>query len=83
MSMELILNTWKLLRNDASPNNYGDPLVIYKYSMRYGEKGDFAYSCLILPQEIVEEEGTDSSGNTTMMTSVKDQAKAGEPFTIY
>ena len=67
----------------ASPNNYGDPLVIYEYSMRYGQKGDFAYSCLILPQVIVEEEGTDSSGNTQVMEVVKEKAKAGEPFTVY
>ncbi len=35
--------------NHASPNNFGDPLVVYNYSMRYGQKGDFQYSCLILP----------------------------------
>lgn len=69
--------------NHASPNNYGDPLVIYNYSMRYGQKGDFAYSCLILPQTVTEEEGTDSRGNATIITTVHDQAKAGEPFTVY
>ncbi len=67
----------------AAPNNYGDPLVIYKYSMRYGKKGDFAYSCLVLPQVVTEEEGTNSSGSTTIMTTVKEEAKAGEPFSVY
>ena len=67
----------------ASPNNYGDPLVIYDYSMRYGQAGDFAYSCLILPQTVTEEEGTDSSGSTTITTTVKNQAKAGVPFSVY
>ena len=40
----------------ASPNNWGDPLVIYRYGMRYGEQPDFEYSCLILPQVFEETE---------------------------
>ncbi|MBR5344785.1 MAG: hypothetical protein IK127_03065 [Clostridia bacterium] len=67
----------------AAPNNYGDPLVIYKYSMRYGQAGDFKYSCLILPQSVTEEETEDSSGSTSVSTVVKNTAKAGEPFTVY
>ena len=67
----------------ASPNNYGDPLVIYQYSMRYGQQGDFKYSCLILPQVLAQEEGVNSFGSTTIMTTVKNQAKAGEPFSVY
>ena len=38
--------------NHASPNNFGDPLVVYNYSMRYGQKGDFqsvSYTHLTLP----------------------------------
>ena len=69
--------------NHASPNNYGDPLVVYDYGMRYGEKGDFAYSCLILPQIVTEEETENSSGSTSISTVVKNQAKAGVPFSVY
>jgi len=69
--------------NHASPNNYGDPLVIYNYSMRYGQKGDFKYSCLILPQVVTEEEGTNSWGSATVTTTVSEKAKAGEPFSVY
>ena len=69
--------------NHASPNNYGDPLVIYNYSMRYGQHGDFAYSCLILPQTVTEEEGTNSWGSTSITTTVNNEATAGEPFSVY
>ena len=69
--------------NHASPNNYGDPLVIYDYSMRYGKAGDFVYSCLILPQSVTEEEGENSWGSTTVTTTVSNTAKAGEPFHVY
>ncbi|MBR5345039.1 MAG: glycoside hydrolase family 3 protein [Clostridia bacterium] len=67
----------------ASPNNYGDPLVIYNYGMRYGQFGDFAYSCLILPQSIAQEETVNSNGSATVSNVVKNTAKAGEPFTVY
>jgi hypothetical protein len=69
--------------NHASPNNFGDPLVIYNYSMRYGKAGDFKYSCLILPQSVAVEEGTNSWGSPTVTTTVTNQAKAGEPFSVY
>ena len=69
--------------NHASPNNYGDPLVIYNYSMRYGKAGDFAYSCLILPQSVTEEEGENSWGSTVINTTVTNTAKAGVPFSVY
>lgn len=69
--------------NHASPNNYGDPLVIYDYSMRYGKAGDFAYSCLILPQSVTEEEGENSWGSKTVTTTVINTAKGGEPFHVY
>ena len=67
----------------SSPNNFGDPLVMYKYSMRYGQAGEFKYSCLILPQSVTEEETEGSSGSTQITTTVKNTAKAGEPFTVY
>ena len=67
----------------ASPNNWGDPLVQYHYGMTYGEQPEWKYSCLILPQALTEVEGEDSSGNKTVSTVVANQAKAGEPFTVY
>ena len=69
--------------NHASPNNYGDPLVIYNYSITYGKAGDFAYSCLILPQSVTEEEGENSWGSTVINTTVTNTAKAGVPFSVY
>ena len=68
--------------NHASPSNWGDPLVTYQYGMSYGKDPEFKYSCLILPiaQETVEVE---SGSSTTTQTTVWNQAKAGEPFTIY
>lgn len=69
--------------NHASPANYGDPLVTLNYGMSYGQNPDFVYSCLILPisQERVEEEG--SSGSVSVSVINTQQAKAGEPFTVY
>ena len=68
----------------ASPNNYGDPLVIYGYGMRYGQAGDFRYSCLILPTVPYEEESQGSGGSGGSMTTVmKEETVAGEPFDLY
>ena len=67
----------------ASPSNWGDPLVTYKFGMAYGQSPEFKYSCLILPQTVVEEEGVDSSGNKTVTAIVANAAKAGQPFTVY
>ncbi len=69
--------------NHASPSNWGDPLITYQFGMTYGQKGEFKYSCLILPQSVVEVEGTDSSGNKTVTATAMTTAKAGEPFTVY
>ncbi len=68
--------------NHAAPINWGDPLVTYQFGMSYGQDPDFQYSCLILPmmQETVEVE---SGSSTTMQTTVWNQAKPGEPFTVY
>lgn len=68
--------------NHAAPNNWGDPLVTYKFGMSYGQDPDFKYSCLILPimQETVEVE---SGSSTSTQTKVWNETKAGEPFTVY
>lgn len=68
--------------NHASPNNWGDPLVTYKFGMGYGKNPEFKYSALILPlaQETVE---VQSGSLTSLQTNVWNQAKAGEPFSVY
>lgn len=66
-----------------SPSNYGDPLVTYNYGMRYGQKGDFKYSCLILPSTYVEEESVNSRGSTVISVVGTVTAKAGEEFNVY
>ncbi|MDR1598540.1 MAG: hypothetical protein LBS11_01465 [Oscillospiraceae bacterium] len=69
--------------NHASPNNYGDPLITYKYGMRYGAEPEFEYSCLILPVSQAEVTETNSWGSES--TSVRNvvTAKAGETFPVY
>lgn len=78
----MVQATMEDAENHASPTNWGDPLVTYKFGMSYGAQPDFNYSCLILPftQERFEEEG--SSGITVSVVNTQ-EAKAGEPFTIY
>ncbi|MBQ2951987.1 MAG: glycoside hydrolase family 3 protein [Clostridia bacterium] len=66
----------------ASPSNYGDPLVTYQYGMSYGKNPEFKYSCLILPQVVTVEE-VQSGSSTTTQTTLKNQIKAGESFTVY
>jgi len=67
----------------ASPNNYGDPLVQYHYGMTYGEQPEWKYSCLIVPQTVTQEEVEGSSGSKSIQSTVTNEAKAGETFTIY
>ncbi len=67
----------------ASPNNWGDPLVQYHYGMTYGEQPVWKYSCLIVPQTVTQEEVEGSSGSTSIQSTVANEAKAGEAFTIY
>ena len=67
----------------ASPNNYGDPLVQYHYGMTYGEQPEWKYSCLIVPQTVTQEEVEGSSGSKSIQSTVANEAKAGEAFTIY
>ena len=68
--------------NHASPRNWGDPLVSYHYGMHYGQNPEFKYSCLILPM-MQETKEVESGSSTSTQTTVWNQAKAGEPFTIY
>ena len=67
----------------SSSNNYGDPLVQYHYGMSYGKDPVFKYSCLIVPQTVTQEEVEGSSGSKSIQSTVTNEAKAGEAFTIY
>ncbi len=68
--------------NHVSPRNWGDPLVSYHYGMHYGQNPEFKYSCLILPM-MQETKEVESGSSTSTQTTVWNQAKAGEPFTVY
>ena len=68
--------------NHAAPINYGDPLVTYQFGMSYGQDPEFKYSCLIVPVTMETKE-VESGSSTTTQTTVWNQAKAGEPFTVY
>lgn len=68
--------------NHASPINWGDPLVTYQFGMRYGQDPDFRYSCLILPTVQITEE-VEQGSSTSTQTTLVNETKAGEPFTVY
>ncbi len=78
----MIQATMEDSENHASPNNWGDPLVTYQYGMSYGQDPEFKYSCLILPTVQVTEEVQNGSSTTTQ-TTLYNQTKAGETFTVY
>ncbi|MBR5345327.1 MAG: glycoside hydrolase family 3 protein [Clostridia bacterium] len=66
----------------STPNNWGDPLLQYKYGMRYGQEPEFSYTTLVLPK-VTKEIETESSGSTSISYQTSDGAKAGEPFSIF
>ncbi len=67
----------------AAPSNLGDPLVVYPFSMRYGQKGEFKYSCMILPRAVSLTTSVDSRGRTSVNTVVTNKAFEGVPFNVY
>ena len=78
----MLLATMKTSENNTVPNNWGDPLIQYKYGMRYGAEPEFVYDALVLPRAIHVTE-TESNGSTTTSSESVVETKAGEPFTIY
>ncbi|MBQ7455084.1 MAG: glycoside hydrolase family 3 protein [Clostridia bacterium] len=68
--------------NHASPANYGDPLLPYRYGMAYGERGDFVFSCLMMPRVTREIETMNSRGEAVVIPTTDNQAVAGEPITV-
>ena len=67
----------------AAPSNLGDPLISYPFSMRYGQVGEFKYSCMILPQSVSQTTSVDSRGRTSVTTVTTNKAFAGETFDVY
>ena len=67
----------------AAPTNLGDPLISYPFSMRYGQVGEFKYSCMILPQSVSQTTSVDSRGRTSVTTVTTNKAFAGETFNVY
>lgn len=85
MDVRMLVEAIMLSSEDHStPNNYGDPLLQYRYGMRYGQEASFRYSTLVVPTELKE-----ISVNLfldfyeTQLKTVNAVQKAGEPFTIY
>ena len=78
----MLLATMKTSENNTTPNNWGDPLIQYKYGMRYGAEPEFVYDTLVLPRAIKITE-TESNGSTMTQSESVVETKAGEPFTVY
>ena len=68
--------------NNVTPNNWGDPLLQYKYGMRYGTQADLSFSALVLPK-VSKEVTTEGSSGVRVSIETVEEAKAGEPFTLY
>ncbi|MDR0929239.1 MAG: hypothetical protein LBM74_05935 [Oscillospiraceae bacterium] len=78
----MLLATMKTSENNTVPNNWGDPLVQYQYSMKYGAEPAFVYEALVLPRA-THEVVTESNGSTMTNYESFIETKAGEPFTVY
>ena len=68
--------------NNTTPSNWGDPLLQYKYGMRYGQQASLRFSALVLPKVQKEVTTEGSSGPSTSIQTVV-EVKSGEPFTLY
>ena len=66
----------------ATPNNWGDPLLQYRYGMRYGQQAELSCSALVLPK-VAREVEVEVWGSKSMSMKNVEEARAGEPFTIY
>ena len=78
----MLLAVMKTSENNTTPNNWGDPLLQYKYGMRYGEEPAFEYDTLVLPK-VTKEVVTESNGSTMTSYETSNGCKAGVPFTVY
>ncbi|MDR0897262.1 MAG: hypothetical protein LBN04_05340 [Oscillospiraceae bacterium] len=78
----MLLATMKTSENNTVPNNWGDPLIQYQYSMKYDAEPAFVYEALVLPRA-THEVVTESNGSTMTNYESFIETKAGEPFTVY
>jgi len=70
--------------NHTTPNNYGDPLLQYRYGMRYGEDAAFRFTTLVVPTEQKEiKVNLFLDFWSTQMVTLNATQKSGEPFTVY
>ena len=78
----MLLATMQENEDHTVPNNWGDPLIQYKYGMKYGGEPAFEYDALVLPR-VVKITETESNGSTTTTSESVVETKAGEPFKAY
>lgn len=78
----MLLATMKTSENNVVPGNWGDPLLQYRYGMRYGAKPSFVYDTLVLPR-VTKEVVTESNGSTRTSYESVIETAAGVPFTMY
>ncbi|MBQ2951985.1 MAG: hypothetical protein IJE07_00345 [Clostridia bacterium] len=85
MEVRMILEAIMLTSDDHStPNNYGDPLLQYKFGMRYGAEADLYLRKLIVPTETYEYQVETLPGFIRTFEGRRNVVqKSGEPFTIY
>ena len=78
----MLLATMKTTDGNTVPGNWGDPLIQYRYGMKYGAEPDFAYEALVLPR-VTKEVVTESNGSTMTNYESVVETKAGVPFPVY
>lgn len=78
----MLLATMKTSENNTTPNNWGDPLLCYRFGMRYGANSDFVYDTLVLPR-VTKEIVTESNGSTSTSYESMVECKVGVPFNLY
>ena len=78
----ILLAMLKTSEDHSVPENFGDPLLCYKYGMRYGTEPEFVFDTLVLPKSTTEVTEETSSGTSTSYQTI-DGIKSGEPFSVY
>lgn len=76
----MLLATMKENPAKAIPANWGDPLLQYRYGMRYGEEPAFEYDTLVLPAGLIDVVQQNFFGPSTVKKVGYAPVKAGEPF---
>lgn len=74
--------TMKTSPTYTTPENWGDPLICYKYGMNYGDQGDFKYETLVLPTVLQETEVERWGRKQTVTVTAPAAAKVGQPYNV-